>query len=52
MSEILNYEIAKKTADLIDDKIIEVLKSGKSFRVEAGAGSGKIRMECKNKTWH
>jgi len=36
-----NYENAKEEADKIDDKIIEALESGKSFRVEAGAGSGK-----------
>ncbi len=36
-----NYDIAKKEADLIDKNIIEVLQSGQSFRVEAGAGSGK-----------
>ncbi|MBS5283280.1 MAG: ATP-dependent helicase [Clostridiales bacterium] len=35
------YDIAKEAADAIDDQIIETLKSGKSFRVEAGAGSGK-----------
>jgi DNA helicase-2/ATP-dependent DNA helicase PcrA len=38
---ILNYEIAKNEADKTDQKIIETLQSGKSFRVEAGAGSGK-----------
>jgi DNA helicase-2/ATP-dependent DNA helicase PcrA len=36
-----NYEIAKIEADKTDQKIIETLRSGKSFRVEAGAGSGK-----------
>lgn len=36
-----NYENAKEEADKIDDKIIKALESGKSFRVEAGAGSGK-----------
>jgi DNA helicase-2/ATP-dependent DNA helicase PcrA len=36
-----NYEIAKIEADKTDKKIIETLCSGKSFRVEAGAGSGK-----------
>lgn len=35
------YEMAKKKADEIDDQIINVLQSKKSFRVEAGAGSGK-----------
>ena len=33
--------MAKKEADLIDKNILEVLRSGQSFRVEAGAGSGK-----------
>lgn len=36
-----NYELAKAEADKVDEQIIEVLKSGRSFRVEAGAGSGK-----------
>lgn len=36
-----NYEIAKIEADKIDQQIIETLCSGKTFRVEAGAGSGK-----------
>lgn len=36
-----NYDIAKARADAIEEHIIEVLQSGKSFRVEAGAGSGK-----------
>ena len=36
-----NYQMAKKCADEIDDLIIDRLKSGQSFRVEAGAGSGK-----------
>lgn len=39
--ELENYVKAKKEADKIDKMIISVLKSGKSFRVEAGAGSGK-----------
>jgi DNA helicase-2/ATP-dependent DNA helicase PcrA len=44
MSEIhhgINYEIAKAEADKVDEQIIEALESGRSFRVEAGAGSGK-----------
>lgn len=42
MNEIhSNYEAAKIEADKIDAKIIAVLKTGHSFRVEAGAGSGK-----------
>ena len=36
-----NYNFAKAEADKIDAQIIETLKSGHSFRVEAGAGSGK-----------
>lgn len=41
MSEKTNYEKAKELADKIDEEIIAVLQSGKSFKVEAGAGSGK-----------
>lgn len=41
MIEKTNYELAKARADEIDAQIIDTLKSGKSFRVEAGAGSGK-----------
>ena len=41
MVEKTNYELAKVRADMIDNQIIDILKSGKSFRVEAGAGSGK-----------
>lgn len=36
-----NYDRAKIKADEIDQEIINTLKSGRSFRVEAGAGSGK-----------
>ena len=36
-----NYEIAKAEADKVDEIIIDTLKKGVSFRVEAGAGSGK-----------
>lgn len=36
-----NYDLAKTEADKIDDHIIKILQSGRSFRVEAGAGSGK-----------
>jgi len=36
-----NYENAKIEADKIDEEIISTLQSGVSFRVEAGAGSGK-----------
>lgn len=38
---MLNSEIAKRRADEIDEFIIETLKNGSSFRVEAGAGAGK-----------
>lgn len=43
MSEAVktNYEIAKAEADKVDEIIIDTLKQGVSFRVEAGAGSGK-----------
>lgn len=37
----VNYNLAKAEADKVDARIIEALKSGHSFRVEAGAGSGK-----------
>lgn len=36
-----NYEIAKAEADRIDEIIVDSIKQGVSFRVEAGAGSGK-----------
>ena len=36
-----NREIAEARANEIDQKIIETVQSGKSFRVEAGAGAGK-----------
>lgn len=36
-----NYNRAKKEADKIEAEIIETLKTGANFRVEAGAGSGK-----------
>lgn len=36
-----NYEFAKTEADKVDAQIIEALQTGHSFRVEAGAGSGK-----------
>lgn len=39
--KITNFQKAKETADIVDAQIIEVLKKGQSFRVEAGAGSGK-----------
>ena len=34
-----NYELAKVEADKVDKQIIEALREGHSFRVEAGAGS-------------
>ena len=39
--DLSNYDIAKAEADRVDEQIIAVLKAGHSFRVEAGAGSGK-----------
>lgn len=36
-----NYDLAKAEADKVDAQIVETLKAGHSFRVEAGAGSGK-----------
>lgn len=39
--EKTNYRIAKVEADNIDALIINTLQQGHSFRVEAGAGSGK-----------
>ncbi len=36
-----NYKKAKQEADKIEAEIIETLKEGMNFRVEAGAGSGK-----------
>lgn len=36
-----NYLIAKEKADKVDREIIQTLQDGESFRVEAGAGSGK-----------
>lgn len=41
LSKVSNYQRAKIEADKVEEKIITVLQSGKSFRVEAGAGSGK-----------
>lgn len=36
-----NYDTAKAEADIVDNEIIDALKQGFNFRVEAGAGSGK-----------
>jgi len=46
-----NYEIAKKDADRVDEEIIETLQEGNSFRVEAGAGSGKTYSLIKAIDW-
>jgi len=37
----VNYQIAKAEADKVDEQIIQILQTGSSFLVEAGAGSGK-----------
>lgn len=37
----INYNLAKAEADKVDEQIIAALQNGNSFRVEAGAGSGK-----------
>ena len=37
----INYNLAKAEADKVDEQIIAALQNGISFRVEAGAGSGK-----------
>ena len=39
--ERINYNLAKAEADKVDEQIIAALQNGNSFRVEAGAGSGK-----------
>ncbi|MCM1438013.1 MAG: AAA family ATPase [Roseburia sp.] len=36
-----NYDIAKAEADMVDEEVIAALQLRQSFRVEAGAGSGK-----------
>ena len=49
--DLSNYDIAKAEADKVDEQIIATLKAGHSFRVEAGAGSGKtysLNFDCKN----
>ena len=51
MGSETKYEIAKKRADEIDEQIINTLCSGKSFRVEAGAGSGKTYSLMKVIDW-
>ena len=37
----INYNLAKAEAVKVDEQIIAALQNGNSFRVEAGAGSGK-----------
>ena len=39
-----NYELAKAEADKVDEKIIEALRDGHSFRVEAGAEIGRAHV--------
>ena len=46
-----NYELAKEAADKIDEQIIATLRERKSFRVEAGAGSGKTYSLIKAIEW-
>lgn len=46
-----NREIAEQRADELDVVIINTLKSGKSFRVEAGAGTGKTHSLMKVIEW-
>lgn len=41
MTNFTNFQKAKEEADRVDQEIITTLATGKSFRVEAGAGSGK-----------
>lgn len=47
----ITFETAKEQADAADLKIIEALSKGKSFRVEAGAGSGKTYSLNKTLEW-
>lgn len=46
-----NYVIAKAEADKVDEQIIATLDDGHSFRVEAGAGSGKTYSLNKTIEW-
>lgn len=46
-----NYEKAKAEADMVDEEIIDILQQGLSFRVEAGAGSGKTYSLNKTIEW-
>ena len=46
-----NFAIAKAEADKVDEQIIATLQNGDSFRVEAGAGSGKTHSLNKVIEW-
>ncbi len=46
-----NYDLAKIEADKVDEHIIAALQAGNSFRVEAGAGSGKTYSLNKTIEW-
>ena len=46
-----NRERAEQCANELDQLIIETLKSGKNFRVEAGAGAGKTYSLMKVIDW-
>lgn len=46
-----NYEQAEQEAKRVEEIIIETLQSGKNFRVEAGAGSGKTFSLIKVLEW-
>lgn len=50
-NEKTNYQIAKEEADKVDELIISTLQQGRSFRVEAGAGSGKTHSLNKVIEW-
>ena len=47
----INYDLAKTEADKVDEQIIAALQNGSSFRVEAGAGSGKTYSLNKAVEW-
>lgn len=51
MCKTTNYKLAKSHADEIDARIIKTLQSGRSFCVEAGAGSGKTSSLHKVVDW-
>ena len=46
-----NKERAEACADELDKLIIDTLSSGRSFRVEAGAGAGKTHSLMKVIDW-